>query len=166
MPQYGVATCYVRQLPPRGMRFGWQTHVLLWVSKSAPSGQVDHVQRPLTTNRHVLEGHPAASSETHATSSASDHGARPIRSSMALVSTPRRKAHASTVRGRPEGGRRRPVVNHPAMIRIAYEGTREFATERARIENRGATDLDAVETQVRATVADVRRGGDQPLPRP
>jgi histidinol dehydrogenase len=46
------------------------------------------------------------------------------------------------------------------MLRIAHEGTREFDAERARLERRGTTDLDAVEPAVRETIAEVRRGGD------
>jgi histidinol dehydrogenase len=46
------------------------------------------------------------------------------------------------------------------MIRIVHEGTREFEAERARLERRGTTDLDAVEAAVRETIAEVRRGGD------
>jgi histidinol dehydrogenase len=46
------------------------------------------------------------------------------------------------------------------MLRIAHEGTREFEAERARLERRGTTDLDAVEPAVRETIAEVRRDGD------
>jgi histidinol dehydrogenase len=47
------------------------------------------------------------------------------------------------------------------MLRIAYEGTAEFDALRARLEQRGTTDLAAVETAVRGTLAEVRRGGDE-----
>jgi histidinol dehydrogenase len=46
------------------------------------------------------------------------------------------------------------------MLRV-HEGTPEFEAERARLERRGTTDLDAVEPAVRATLAEVRRGGDE-----
>ena len=49
------------------------------------------------------------------------------------------------------------------MLPIAYEGTAEFDALRARLEQRGATDLAAVESTVRGTLAEVRRGGDEAL---
>jgi len=49
------------------------------------------------------------------------------------------------------------------MIRIAREGTKEFETERARLLARGTSDFDAVEANVRETLAEVRRGGDAAL---
>jgi histidinol dehydrogenase len=52
------------------------------------------------------------------------------------------------------------LESNPAMLRIAHEGTPEFEAERARLETRGTTDLDAVESAVRTTIAEVRRGGD------
>src|SRR5258706_13447418 len=47
------------------------------------------------------------------------------------------------------------------MLRIFYEGTDAFDAERARLERRGSTDLDAVESAVRETLAEVRRDGDR-----
>src|SRR3954463_16179447 len=49
------------------------------------------------------------------------------------------------------------------MIRIAREGTKEFDTERARLLARGTSDFDAVEANVRETLAEVRRGRDAAL---
>jgi histidinol dehydrogenase len=49
------------------------------------------------------------------------------------------------------------------MLSIAYEGTAEFDALCARLEQRGATDLAAVESAVRGTLAEVRRGGDEAL---
>jgi histidinol dehydrogenase len=46
------------------------------------------------------------------------------------------------------------------MIRIAHEGTKEFERERARLLARGTSDFEAVEANVRETLAEVRRGGD------
>jgi histidinol dehydrogenase len=46
------------------------------------------------------------------------------------------------------------------MIRIAHETTKEFAAERARLLARGTSDFEAVEANVRETLAEVRRGGD------
>jgi histidinol dehydrogenase len=51
------------------------------------------------------------------------------------------------------------------MLRIVYEGTDAFDVERARLERRGSTDLDAVESAVRETLAEVRRGGDEAVVR-
>jgi histidinol dehydrogenase len=47
------------------------------------------------------------------------------------------------------------------MLRIVRQGTAEFDDLRARLERRGTTDLDAVESAVRDTIAEVRKGGDQ-----
>src|ERR1051325_10818181 len=49
------------------------------------------------------------------------------------------------------------------MLPIAYEGTAEFDALCARLEQRGPTDLAAVESAVRGTLAEVRRGGDEAL---
>jgi histidinol dehydrogenase len=47
------------------------------------------------------------------------------------------------------------------MLRIVEDGSPEFEALRARLEKRGTTDLDAVESAVRETIAEVRRGGDE-----
>jgi len=49
------------------------------------------------------------------------------------------------------------------MIRIVHEATSEFAAERARLLARGTSDFEAVETSVRATLAEVRSAGDAAL---
>jgi histidinol dehydrogenase len=46
------------------------------------------------------------------------------------------------------------------MLLVVHEGTREFEAERARLMARGTTDLEAVESAVRSTLAEVRGGGD------
>jgi histidinol dehydrogenase len=50
-----------------------------------------------------------------------------------------------------------------SMIRIAEQGTQPFDNERARLLGRGTSDLEAVEVNVRKTLADVRSGGDHAL---
>src|SRR5688572_24992000 len=59
LPQYWFAASAVRQAPPSSKRLGWQTHALFPLSKSAPSGQLDQVQRPFTVRKQVLAGQPA-----------------------------------------------------------------------------------------------------------
>lgn len=49
------------------------------------------------------------------------------------------------------------------MLRIVYEKTEAFDAETARLERRGTADLSAVEDSVRATLDEVRHGGDQAI---
>jgi histidinol dehydrogenase len=71
-----------------------------------------------------------------------------------------RQKHSPTHDPSDEGGRGALVVKEALMLRIVYEPTDAFKAECTRLEQRGTTDLDAVEGAVRETVGEVRRGGD------